>query len=657
MSIKRFESNFSILFLWKTLTNVAVLFSSFVLIFILTGISGCTTNDVNKSDNKLPTFESAILSEAEDKFDQVFVEEWQDGKPVQTTLHKVGERFKEAPELKKPDVDTEPRPLSRLHPLVESWLSTKEGDEQVEVIVSVAEYMKIPRFPEPDIRKSRDDEINKKALQRAQEISKEISQKRREYNQKSRNMITEVGGKVMDEYWLVPSMRVGLPVKSIKRLLQFDEIVYIEPVQTQDYPPANGNANDDVNDARALIQSDPYFNQGLTSGWIGLLDTGVHRTHELLSSPSRIALWRDCTSGSANCSGGNADDGCWNHGTSAAGIISGNNNQGNAQRGVTGIQVDSWKVYPDSTNSSGRCNGGLNTAATVRAFEQAVLWFDKIIVAEMQGSGNESSTISQAADAAFDAGSAVISANGNNGPAANTVNVPAIAHKVIGVGAFDTESGAQYGNQSRGSANDNRFKPDIQTPNRSETASTGCGFGSPCTPLSNTANRVFGGTSGAVPYGGAAAALARNWMRRVGQTDPGHVYARLIVAGQNPYPFDNSIGAGRIRLPINGYSWWGKVSVGNGEVVEIPLNVTRSTANNLNGAIWWPESVSNHNDVDLRIISPSGATMDSSISIPSVFERARASGNVVTGVWKLRIKGYSVSGGQQVVYYNATVRN
>jgi hypothetical protein len=293
----------------------------------------------------------------------------------------------------------------------------------------------------------------------------------------------------------------------------------------------------------------------------------------------------------------------------------------------------------------------------VRAFEQAVFWLDKIIVTEMQGSGNESSTISQAADAAFDAGSAVIAANGNNGSGAGTVNVPANAHKVIGVGAFDTESGTQYGNQSRGPTNDNRFKPDIQTPNRSETASTGCGFGSPCTPLSNTANRVFGGTSGAVPYGGAAAALARNWMRRVGQTDPGHVYARLIVSGQDPYPFDNTVGAGRIRLPVNGYSWWGKVSVGNGEVVEISLNVTRSSANNLDGAIWWPESVSNHNDIDLRIVSPSGSTMDSSISIPSVFERVRASGNVATGVWKLRIYGYAVSGGQQSVYYNATVRN
>ena len=278
----------------------------------------------------------------------------------------------------------------------------------------------------------------------------------------------------------------------------------------------------------------------------------------------------------------------------------------------------------------------------------------------MQGSGNESSTISQAADAAFDAGSAVIAANGNNGnngQTAGSVNVPANAHKVIGVGAFDTESGNQYNNQSLGPTSDNRFKPDIQTPNRSETASTGCAFGNPCTPLSDTANRVFGGTSGAVPFGGAAAALARNWMRRVGQTDPGHVYARMIVAGQDPYPFDNTLGAGRLRLPVNGFSWWGKVSVGNGDVVEIPLNVTRASANNLDGAIWWPETTSNHNDIDLRIVSPSGTVADFSVSIPSVFERVRANGSVTTGAWKLRIKGYSVSGGPQTVYYNATVRN
>jgi hypothetical protein len=318
--------------------------------------------------------------------------------------------------------------------------------------------------------------------------------------------------------------------------------------------------------------------------------------------------------------------------------------------------IDSWKVYPDSVDSNGQCQGGLNTNATILAFQQAVLWLDRIIVAEMQGSGSESSAISTAADAAFDAGSAVIAANGNNGPGSSTVNVPANAHKVIGVGAFDVETGIQYGDQSRGPTSDSRFKPDIQTPNLSETASTGCAFGVPCAPLSNTANRVFGGTSGAVPYGGAAAALARNWMRRFGQTDPGHVYARLILSGQDPYPFDNTVGAGRVRLPINGHSWWGKVSIGNGEVVEIPLSVTSATAHDLDGSLWWPEGLSGHNDVDLKIVSPTGVVMNSSLSINSVFERARATGSVSTGTWKLRIHGYSVSG-QQTVYYGATVRH
>jgi hypothetical protein len=605
----------------------------------------------------VPTADSVVLNESEDKFDLVFLDEWADGKPVSVKVGAIGKRYKEEPKTIKPDEGTKLHPLSRMHPLVEQWLTTKAADDMVEVIVSVKEYMKVPRFPEPDTAKSREEGVNRKALERSGELVNQLSSKRKEYNARFRQYVAEFQGKMVEEYWLVPALRVVLSVKSIRSLLQNEEIVYIEPVQTNDYPPANGNANDDVDDARALIQSDPYFNQRLTSGWIGLLDSGVHRTHQLLSSPSRIAFWRDCTSVNADCTGGNPDDTCWNHGTSAAAIISGNNNQGNPQRGATEIQVDAWKVYPDSTDAVGNCTGGLNTTATINGFQQAVRWFDRVIVAEMQGSGNESSAIAQAADAAFDAGSAVIAANGNNGPDASTVNVPAIAHKVIGVGAFDTQTGTQYGNQSRGPAGDNRFKPDIQTPNNSETASTGCAFGVPCTPLSDSANRVFGGTSGAVPYGGAAAALARNWMRRVGQVDPGHIYARLIVAGQTPYPFDNTSGAGRIRLPVNGFSWWGKVSVGHHETVEIPLSITRSSANNLDGAIWWPETAAAHNDIDLRIVSPSGVVMDSSISIPSVFERVRAAGNVATGSWKLRIYGYSVSGGNQTVYYNATVRN
>lgn len=130
------------------------------------------------------------------------------------------------------------------------------------------------------------------------------------------------------------------------------------------------------------------------------------------------------------------------------------------------------------------------------------------------------------------------------------------------------------------------------------TASTGCLFGVPCSPLPNTANRVFDGTSGAVPYGGAAAALARHWMRRFGQVDPGLVYARMIVAGQNPYPFDNTQGARRVKLPVNGPGG-PRQKIGRHVTIDVPIYVTRATAHDLDGAIWWPESRTGQDDIDL----------------------------------------------------------
>jgi serine protease AprX len=63
-----------------------------------------------------------------------------------------------------------------------------------------------------------------------------------------------------------------------------------------------------------------------------------------------------------------------------------------------------------------------------------------------------------------------------------------------------------------------------------------------------------------------------------------------------------------------------------------------------------------HNDIDLHLVDPSGVVRASSISIPSVFERARVSGPVARGTWKLRIRGYNVPGGSQTVYWAAHVR-
>src|SRR5262249_32000763 len=155
---------------------------------------------------------------------------------------------------------------------------------------------------------------------------------------------------------------------------------------------------------------------------------------------------------------------------------------------------------------------------------------------------------------------------------------------------------------------------------------------------SDTALRVFTGTSGATPYAAGAAALVRNFLRGTSfSIDPGQVYSFLILSGQQPYPFDNITGAGRLILPTNGWAWWGKLSVAAGATIEVPLNVSGASSNTLDVAIWWPETATQaHNDIDLRLVDPNGTAQAISISAASVFERARVAGPVTSGTWKVR---------------------
>src|SRR5204863_8282371 len=95
------------------------------------------------------------------------------------------------------------------------------------------------------------------------------------------------------------------------------------------------------------------------------------------------------------------------------------------------------------------------------------------------------------------------------------------------------------------------------------------------------------------------------------------------------------------------------------------LPISGGNPNTLDGALWWPEfafqssftgRLDFHNDIDLHLVDPSGVTRAASISIPSVFERARVSGPVTRGTWQLRIRGFNVPWGLQTVYWAAHVR-
>lgn len=536
--------------------------------------------------------------------------------------------------------DTKDLPkVSKISPVLQQLISKGEPEEKIAIIITFQEHLKIPRLP----LLGKDEDRSKGQTTRGKAIEA-LKQERQRAQAVLLKNLTEFGRfELTENFWLVNSVVGKAKLGEIKRLAESQQVVYLQPVEGGEKPPADANNNNDAQDGRNWIVSDPYFNIGLANPWIGLLDTGVRESHELFKSPDHIAWMRDCVNGGTNCNNSAAanfdpSDFSWNHGTSTAGILTGNNSQGNAFRGVTEIRTDSWQIYSAA---------GLNSAATVRAIQAAIAAFDKVLVGEIQANESDTGTIATAADNAYDAGIIFVSANGNFGPNSATVRSPGIAHKVLGVGGYMTDGGAQYNNQGRGPANDSRYKPDIQAPTWSETASN----------TSDTALKVFTGTSGATPYAAGAAMLARNWLRQFGTFDNGQTYALMILYGQNEWPYDNTVGAGPLEMATNGYAWWGKTVVGNHINIDIPINVA-SGKSDLDVALWWPESASqSHNDIDVHLIDPNGIERAKGYSSISVFERTGVNGSLQSGTWKIRIRGYQVPTGSQTVYWAAHIRN
>lgn len=561
-----------------------------------------------------------------------------------TAIPPSGFRTEQPESVPKPR-EWDPVPPAKLHPdLADPAL---DPEQPVRVLVNLRDDVAIQRFPDLPTGVARESPAAAPFHAETEARIAQLRLQRASAQQPILQDIEQMGLRVhvTEQFWLVNAFAADTVVADARLLAEREDVLYVEPNDLGGAPPNHdANAANDVDDGRARIVSDPYYNlAGMTGGYIGLLDTGVRATHTLFSSPTDLLDYvRDCTtpttSGTCGTTGG--DDDCWNHGTSSAGIISGNANLGNAHRGVTGVILDSWKVYPAGC-------GGLDAAASVRGFQDAVAAFDRVIVAEMQAVESETGTIATAADKAFDAGAMVIAANGNNGPNAGTVNSPAIAHKVIGVGAYDVQSLTTYSGQSRGAAPDGRNKPDLQAPTNTETASR----------TSNTALHTFGGTSGATPYAAGAAALQLNWLKKHGASDPGQAYARLLIEGNKPWCcYDDTEGSGDLKLAVCGVAYWGKTSIsGTGSTVSVSINVP-SGKRDFEAALWWPEGASEaHDDIDVHLYDPSGTERAKGYSALSVFEVARVSGPLTAGTWTLKVKGYSVASGPQSVYWTADV--
>ena len=554
-----------------------------------------------------------------------------------------------------------------------------EGDTTVLVTLRHAEA--IPRFPEPRLHELRASPGNRAARERSRALVRALKRKlARRFGEITRGL---PGVAVRDTFWLIDALQVRLPRAALPALRRHADVRFVEPpfvappmpdsatirrlilpgyLYQDSIPPPVGVP---VALGRDSLGSDPYFDAGLTGGWVAILDQGVEVNHIQLAFPTPLGYRGDCVRGGEDCLTQTphfypyevcAQD----HGTQTGAVLTANANQGQSYRGVTRVLLDTYRVFQCRVVDEKVFFPDLDYGAAVRGFQAAVANLSKIIVAPLAGAAyrclderctrlryapERHGVLIRAADRAFEAGVAVIAATGNT---PDQVGQPAVARKALGIGSYTVATGRQEVSQGHRRTPDGRLKPDIQAPTDVLTAGS----------YSKGDLRVFAGTSGATAFAGGAAALLRSWLLRTSgrdPVDPGQVYAQMILAGSRPFPFNDSTGAGHLRLPpLDGVAWWGQSAVCPGDTLDLPLDPGDLPPHTLDAALWWPGEESGPPvNLDLALVAPDGTVRAVSADPTSVFERARATGS---GAWTLRIIAGRGASRPQTVYWTAHAR-
>ena len=253
--------------------------------------------------------------------------------------------------VRPPKPDHTPRP--KVHQKLRELLDAQAPETRVRLIVTFREELATPAFPRRDRTIPYDAPKNREIVAEGKRVIERVRAARERGHAQRYAALKALKVEVRETFWLVNALSIEAPLAAVPVLEERADVQYVEEVQGDSEPPT-------VRAGRTAINSDYLFSVAQNhNGYyvIGLIDTGAPPEHTQFTPRDRIAGF-DCVNGTSDyCRTGanlNPVDDCWNHGTSSAGILTANNNQGDDYRGVTNFAVRSYKVYPTLRDSRNR---------------------------------------------------------------------------------------------------------------------------------------------------------------------------------------------------------------------------------------------------------------------------------------------------------------
>ncbi|MCL4365603.1 S8 family peptidase [Patescibacteria group bacterium] len=285
-----------------------------------------------------------------------------------------------------------------------------------------------------------------------------IIQTKKGLQERQKSKVQNSGGKLKHDLKLIKSFSADLPASAIKDLAKDNDVTKIS---------YDTEVHATLDTAVFSINAPAAWDAGFTGKGVtvAVIDSGIYPHPDLTQPNNRIVAFRDFINKKTL-----PYDDC-GHGTHVAGIIAGNGNQSNGlYRGVA-PEANLVGVKVLDNTGSGRTSDVI--AGIQWAVDHKATYNIKVVNLSLGASATESYTtdpLSQAAEAAYNAGLVVVTAAGNNGPNSGTINTPGINPNVITVGAVDDKGTEDTSDDviasfsSRGPTIDGLTKPDILGP-------------------------------------------------------------------------------------------------------------------------------------------------------------------------------------------------